>query len=58
MHFAALKAVAESVLKPILYFENNIVGSSNLFKMMEKYDCKNFIFSSTAAVYGDKDNCC
>ena len=43
--------------KPIMYFENNLAGSMNLFKMMEKYDCKNFIFSSTAGVYGDKDNC-
>jgi UDP-glucose 4-epimerase len=57
MHFAALKAIGESFQKPIYYFENNIVGSMNLFKMMEKYDCKNFIFSSTAGVYGDKDNC-
>lgn len=40
-----------------MYFENNLGGSLNLFKMMEKYDCKNFIFSSTAGVYGDKDNC-
>lgn len=43
--------------EPIMYYENNLVGSLNLFKMMEKYDCKNFIFSSTAGVYGDKDNC-
>ena len=58
MHFAALKAIGESFQKPIYYFENNIVGSMNLFKMMEKYpECKNFIFSSTAGVYGDKDNC-
>ena len=40
-----------------MYYENNLVGSMNLFKMMEKYNCKNFIFSSTAGVYGDKDNC-
>ena len=40
-----------------MYYENNLVGSLNLFKMMEKYDCKRFIFSSTAGVYGDKDNC-
>ncbi len=43
--------------KPIMYFENNLVGSLNLFKMMEEFECKNFIFSSTAGVYGDKDNC-
>jgi UDP-glucose 4-epimerase len=57
IHFAGLKAVHESIEKPILYFETNVVGSMNMFKMMEKYDCKNFIFSSTSTVYGDKDNC-
>jgi UDP-glucose 4-epimerase len=58
MHFAAKKAIGESFAKPILYYENNVVGSMNLFKLMEKYThCKNFIFSSTAGVYGDKDNC-
>ena len=56
MHFAALKAVNESVFKPILYYENNVGGSINLFKIMEKFeDCKNFIFSSSASVYGDRD---
>ena len=58
MHFAAKKAVNESIFKPLEYYENNLVGSMNLFKMMEKYEkCTNFIFSSTAAVYGDKDGC-
>jgi len=42
---------------PLTYFETNVVGSMNMVKMMEKYDCKNFIFSSTATTYGDKDNC-
>lgn len=42
---------------PIMYYENNILGSLNLFKMMEKHNCPNFIFSSTAGVYGNKDNC-
>lgn len=57
MHFAAKKAIGESMKEPLMYYENNLVGSMNLFKMMEKYECKNFIFSSTAGVYGDKDNC-
>jgi UDP-glucose 4-epimerase len=58
MHFAAKKAIGESFSKPIDYYENNVVGSMNLFKMMEKHkECTNFIFSSTAGVYGDKDNC-
>lgn len=57
MHFAAKKAIGESMKEPIMYYENNILGSISLFKMMEKYGCKNFIFSSTAGLYGDKDNC-
>jgi UDP-glucose 4-epimerase len=58
MHFAAKKAIGESYAKPMLYYENNVVGTMNLFKLMEKYPhCKSFIFSSTAGVYGDKDNC-
>lgn len=58
MHFAAKKAIGESYAKPMMYYENNVVGSMNLFRLMEKYtDCKNFIFSSTAGVYGDQDNC-
>ena len=57
MHFAAKKAIGESMKDPIMYFENNIGGTINLVKMMEKYSCRNFIFSSTAGVYGDKDNC-
>ena len=58
MHFAAKKAIGESYQQPMLYYENNVVGSINLFKAMEKNpECTNFIFSSTAGVYGDKDNC-
>jgi len=58
MHFAAKKAIGESFLKPMDYYENNVIGSMNLFKMMEDHpECKNFVFSSTAGVYGDKDNC-
>ena len=58
IHFAAKKSVPESTSHPILYYENNLVGSLNLFKCMEAFDeCKNFIFSSTATVYGEKDGC-
>lgn len=58
MHFAAKKAIGESYEKPILYYENNVIGSMNLFKMMQKHkDCKNFVFSSSAGIYGNKDNC-
>lgn len=40
-----------------MYFENNFVGALNLVKMMVKYNCKNFIFSSTATAYGSSNNC-
>ncbi len=52
IHFAGLKAVAESVAKPFLYWENNVIGSFNLINSMEKYDCKTIVFSSSATVYG------
>jgi len=51
IHFAGLKAVWESCEKPQEYYENNVVGSMNLFSMMEQYNCKNIIFSSSATVY-------
>ncbi len=52
IHFAGLKAVGESVEKPLLYYENNISGTINLLKSMNKHACKNIIFSSSATVYG------
>lgn len=52
IHFAGLKAVAESIKKPLKYYENNIVGTLNLIKCLKKYNCKNIIFSSSATVYG------
>ncbi|MBU4485457.1 MAG: UDP-glucose 4-epimerase GalE [Candidatus Delongbacteria bacterium] len=55
IHFAALKAVGESVEKPLEYYENNISGSLNLYKCMKKYGVKNFVFSSSATVYGDPE---
>ena len=56
IHFAGLKAVNESVINPITYWDNNVNGSINLFRMMDKYDCKNIVFSSSAAVYGNIEN--
>ena len=53
IHFAALKAVGESVEKPLMYYENNISGSLNLYKCMQKHGVRNFVFSSSATVYGD-----
>ena len=51
IHFAGLKAVGESCEKPLLYFDNNVIGSLRLFKCMEKYGVKKILFSSSATVY-------
>ena len=53
IHFAGLKAVGESVAKPLEYYKNNIAGTLTLVEVMRKYGCKNIIFSSSATVYGD-----
>ena len=53
IHFAGLKAVGESVEKPLEYYENNIGGTLTLLDAMRKNGCKNIIFSSSATVYGD-----
>ena len=55
IHFAGLKAVGESTKIPLLYYENNISGTVNLIKCMEKYGVNNLIFSSSACVYSDKN---
>lgn len=55
IHCAALKAVGESVKKPLEYYHNNISGTLSLLKVMRKYSCKNIIFSSSATVYGDPE---
>lgn len=52
IHFAGLKAVGESVEKPIEYYHNNITGTLVLLDLMKKYNCKKIIFSSSATVYG------
>ena len=52
IHFAGLKAVGESVAKPIEYYHNNITGTLVLLKLMKKYNCKKIVFSSSATVYG------
>jgi len=53
IHFAGLKAVGESVVKPLEYYQNNITGTLNLCEVMRKNGCKNIIFSSSATVYGN-----
>lgn len=52
IHFAAYKAVGESVSKPLMYYENNLMSTIKLCRVMEKHGCKNFVFSSSATVYG------
>jgi UDP-glucose 4-epimerase len=53
MHFSAYSLVGESMSDPYKYYQNNTVGTLNLLKAMVDNDCKNFIFSSTAAVFGN-----
>jgi UDP-glucose 4-epimerase len=53
IHFAGLKAVGESVEKPLLYYHNNVCGSIALFETMAEFGVKRLVFSSSATVYGD-----
>ncbi len=53
IHFAGLKSVNESVMKPISYFLNNVSGTINLLEIMDKYNVRNLIFSSSASIYDD-----
>jgi len=53
IHFAGLKAVEESVVKPIEYYDTNVGGTLILAEVMREFDCKTLVFSSSATVYGD-----
>ena len=53
VHFAGLKAVGESVEKPLMYYDNNVCGTLNLVEAMQQADVKTLVFSSSATVYGD-----
>ena len=53
IHFAGLKAVGESVEKPLEYFDNNVSGTVTLCQVMKENNCKRIVFSSSATVYGD-----
>jgi len=55
IHFAAYKAVGESVEKPLMYYRNNLLGVINVLEAMEKYNVDHFIFSSSCTVYGQAD---
>ena len=52
IHFAGLKAVGESVQKPLMYYDNNIAGTVTLLNVMKEHGCKKIVFSSSATVYG------
>ena len=53
VHFAGYKAVGESVEKPLVYYDNNVVGTVNLLQTMAEFGVKRLVFSSSATVYGD-----
>src|SRR4028119_379854 len=55
IHFAAYKAVGESVEKPLMYFENNVVSLINLSKCIQEFNIPWFVFSSSCTVYGEPD---
>lgn len=55
IHFAAFKAVGESVEQPLKYYSNNLICALNVLKCMKKYGVSNFVFSSSATVYGDPE---
>ena len=56
IHFAAYKAVGESMWHPMKYYRNNLVSFMNIVELMRKYNRPNILFSSSATVYGDPDN--
>ncbi len=56
VHFAGMKAVGESVEKPVMYYRNNLDSTLTLLEVMKEYDCNRFIFSSSATVYGEPDS--
>ena len=53
IHFAGLKAVGESVQKPLMYYQNNLISTMNLIELMDEFNVNNLVFSSSATVYGD-----
>ena len=55
IHFAGLKAVGESVKEPLMYYDNNLISTLVLLEVMQEFNCKNIVFSSSATVYGDPE---
>jgi len=56
IHFAGLKAVGESVARPLMYYDNNLAGTVTLLKAMQAGTCRRFVFSSSATVYGSPES--
>ena len=54
LHLASLKQIKESIIKPIMYWDNNLTGTISLLKIMQEFDCKQIVFSSSATVYSSK----
>ncbi len=54
IHFAGYKAVGESVKKPLMYYSNNLISTTNVLEVMKEHNVKNFVFSSSATVYGEQ----
>lgn len=57
IHFAAYKSVEESIRMPLKYYNNNVCGLVDFLALLEEFDIKNFVFSSSATVYGEGANC-
>jgi len=55
IHFAGLKSVSESVVKPLEYYRNNVIGTLTLLEVCREFDVKNFVFSSSATVFGSEN---
>ena len=56
VHFAGLKAVGESLSKPLTYYHNNVAGTITLCQVMDRHDVRNLVFSSSATVYGEPES--
>lgn len=56
IHFAALKAVGESMQQPLLYYQNNLLGMLNLLEIMRSHNCYQMVFSSSCTVYGEPEH--
>ena len=56
INFAGFKAVGESVREPLKYYHNNVSGAITLLETMQKYNVKKFVFSSSATIYGEREN--